>query len=211
MFLVTNSLKNIIRQRRRYRLFIPLLFVCSLLVGTFTTLVLSSRLYLDYIGQMPPQLSMTVEESNLLSEQRSNTANLGTTATVMQMAVFIISAAAVFYVASLMIGARFYDVGVMYSVGVTRRQIFLSFFVELETVCVTTLSVGFLLGHAAAVLYLNQQVSKKILPSEILDFTSGGTTGMVCVLIAAFILLLPLIGLVKRIISASPNELLHKQ
>ncbi len=202
MYPVINALRNIRRQYRRYRILIPLLLVCALLTGTFLTVAVPCRLYSD----QPKEFSEfgTEEEAVRQAARDDRARELGESASLLQFGVMFIGAAAVLYVSSLMIGERMFDVGILYSIGLSRGQIFVSMLIELLTVCAGTLAAGLAVGRIAAEGYLNRQVSEQILPEEVLRYTETGTAEMLCIAVSAGILLLPVFRLAVRLLRTDP-------
>ena len=148
MYPAINALRNIRRQYRRYCVLIPLLLVCAVLNGIFLTVAVPCRLYSD----QPKEFSefYTEEEAIQQAAQDERTRDLGESASLLQFGVMFIGAAAVLYVSSLMIGERMLDVGILYSIGLSRGQIFVSLLIELLTLGVGTLAVGLAVGRISA-------------------------------------------------------------
>ena len=145
MYPAVNALKNISRQKKRYRLFIPLLLCCAILSGLFLTIAAPCRAYTDSVKTDP--LRYTAEEAAQITAMEDHVRRTGQSASKAQIGILVVGAAAVFYVASLMIGERFTDVGILFSLGLTRGQIFVSLLTELGTVCVLSLGAGLWLAR----------------------------------------------------------------
>ena len=202
MYPAVNALRNIRRQYRRYCVLIPLLLVCAVLNGIFLTVAVPCRLYSD----QPKEFSefYTEEEAIRQAAQDERARDLGESASLLQFGVMFIGAAAVLYVSSLMIGERMLDVGILYSIGLSRWQIFISLLIELLTVGVGTLAVGLAGGRIFAEWYLKQQIAEQVLPEEILRYMETGTAEMLCLVVSAGILLLPVLGLTVRLLRTDP-------
>ena len=117
MFLIENALRNIGRQRGRYRVLLPLLLVCALLTGVFTTVAVPCRMAAD--RGSTADLDMTDEEAAAVSERDERARRLGESATLLSFSVLLVGAVAVLYVSSIMIGERMFDVGILYAVGLS--------------------------------------------------------------------------------------------
>jgi len=202
MYPVINSLKNILRQYRRYRVLIPLLLVCALLSGAFLTLAVPCRVYSDQKSAYKD--AAAEEEAVRLAEQDDRARDLGETASLLQFGVMLVGAAAILYVSSLMIGERMFDVGILYSLGLSRGQIFVSMLIELVTVCAGTITVGLAVGRVAAEAYLKHRIAEQILPEEILYYMETGTAEMLCIAVSAGILILPVLRLTVRLLRTDP-------
>ena len=72
MFLLQNALKNIWRQRRRYRVLLPLILVCALLTGVFMTVAVPCRQYSDRI--ITVAYDFTEEEAAAVEERQEKMA-----------------------------------------------------------------------------------------------------------------------------------------
>lgn len=202
MYPVINSLKNILRQYRRYRVLIPLLLACALLSGAFLTLAVPCRIYSDQKSTYKD--AVTEEEAVRLAEQDDRARDLGETASLLQFGVMFVGAIAILYVSSLMIGERMFDVGILYSLGLSRGQIFRSMLIELVTVCAGTITVGLAVGRVAAEAYLKHRIAEQILPEEILYYMETGTAEMLCIAVSAGILILPVLRLTVRLLRTDP-------
>ena len=202
MYPVINSLMNILRQYRRYRVLIPLLLACALLSGTFLTLAVPCRIYSDQKSTYKD--AAAEEEAVRLAEQDDRARDLGETASLLQFGVMFVGAAAILYVSSLMIGERMFDVGILYSLGLSRGQIFVSMLIELVTVCAGTITVGLAVGRVTAEAYLKHRIAEQILPEEILYYMETGTAEMLCIAVSAGILILPVLRLTVRLLRTDP-------
>ena len=202
MFSITNAMKNIYRQRKRYRLFVPLLLVCALLSGGFLTVAAPCRAYAEQTNTDPTQY--TEEVYMQIRQLEDNARKTGQAAGKAYMGSLLVGAAAVLYVSSLMIGERFFDVGILFSVGLSKRQIFFSLFAELFTVCLFSLGIGLLAGTQFGILWLENRIAQGILPTALSEFISGRTHMTACLLSAAGILLIPLSRLTVRLIRSDP-------
>lgn len=202
MYPVIHALRNIRRQYRRYRVLIPLLLVCALLSGAFLTIAVPCRMYSD---QPKEFTEFSAEEEAIRQAAREERArSLGESASLLQFGVMFIGAAAVWYVSSLMIGERMFDVGILYSVGLSRGQIFFSLSLELLTAGAGTLAVGLTVGRMAAKGYLKQQTAEQVLPEEILRYMETGTAEVLCLAVSAGILLLPVLRLTAKLLRTDP-------
>ena len=202
MYPAINALWNIRRQYRRYRVLIPLLLVCAVLNGIFLMVAVPCRLYSD----QPKEFSefYIEEEAIRQAAKDEHTRDLGESASLLQFGVMFIGAASVLYVSSLMIGERMSDVGILYSIGLSRGQIFISLLIELLTLGVGTLAVGLAVGRISAEWYLKYQIAEQVLPEEILRYMETGTAEMLCLVVSAGILLLPIFGLTVRLLRTDP-------
>ena len=93
MFLLQNALKNIWRQRRRYRVLLPLIFVCALLTGVFMTVAVPCRQYSDRI--ITVAYDLTAEEAAAVEEMGSHARELGEGASLIQFGVLLVGAIAI--------------------------------------------------------------------------------------------------------------------
>lgn len=155
MFLLQNAIKNIWRQRIRYRVLVPLLVVCALLTGVCMTIAVPCRMFADQmrIGELDP-----TDEAALAAIKRNDRAReLGESATLFQYGILLIGAIGILYVSALMISERMFDVGILYSVGLSRIQIFFTMFIELFVMCGTTIFVGLQIGQVGATWYLSKR------------------------------------------------------
>ncbi len=209
MYPVLNALKNIRRQHRRYRVMVPLILICALLTGVFMTIAVPCRMYSDQANMVPQNL--TADEAVLRNEQDDRARNLGESASMIQFSVMLIGAAAVLYVSSLMIGERMFDVGVLYSIGLSRGQIFFSLFMELTVLCGGTLVIGLNLGRLVAALYLKHQITQQILPEEIMQYMNSGASEFLCIMVSVCILLLPIMRLAGKLLKTDPNGFLRER
>ena len=209
MFLIRNALCNIVRQRGRYRVLVPLLVVCALLTGVFMTAAVPCRMYADRAH--PTDFDLSDEEAAAASEREERARKLGESATLLSFSVLFVGAAAVLYVSSLMIGERMFDVGILYAVGLSRGQIFGTLFLELFTACAGSLVCGLAAGGAIARAYLRREVAALRLPEEILSHLGGGAADALCLLAALVILLIPLLKLTVRLIRTNPTALLAER
>lgn len=209
MFIVWNSLRNIRRQYRRYRVLIPLLLVCALLTGGCLTVAVPCRLYSD---QKTSVVFPLADEEAILREAQDDFArDLGESASLMQFGVMFIGAAAVLYAASVMINERMFEVGILYSLGLSRGQIFISMFIELFAVCTGTLAVGLFIGRTAAAGFLKTRIASQALPEEILRYMESGTAEILCIAVSVCILLLPILRLAVRLLRTDPCGFLRER
>lgn len=207
MFALIHAWKNIYRQRKRYRLFVPLLLVCAMLSGCFLTIAAPCRQYSEkHHGNADMMEADPVRE-----QQDASARQLGQAASMIQTGILLVGAVAVFYVSSIMIGERFADIGILYSIGLTRRQIFISFFTELSTVCVLTLITGLTAGSRAAVWWLLYRIRIGGLPDGLKDYIGGSDWIAGCIGAAAVVLMVPLLRLMLRLFRQDPAELLRNR
>ncbi|MBE6614942.1 MAG: ABC transporter permease [Ruminococcaceae bacterium] len=207
MFAWMHAWKNIYRQRKRYRLFVPLLLVCALLSGCFLSIAAPCR---QFSEQNHREIGMELTETDRQRElQDANARQLGQAASMIQTGVLLVGAVAVLYVSSLMIGERFSDIGILYSVGLTRRQIFFSFFTELCTVCVLVIGAGLTAGSRAAVWWLAYRIRVGVLPTGLEYYIGGNSWVPGCIAAAAGILAFPLLRLMLRLLRQDPADLLR--
>ncbi len=211
MFLIQNALKNIGRQRGRYRILLPLLLVCALLTGVFTTVAVPCRMVADRGSTHTALSDVTDEEAAAADERDDRARQLGESATLLSFSVLFVGAVAVLYVSSIMIGERMFDVGILYAVGLTRGQIFLTLFIELFTACTAALVCGLAAGRMIAGAYLRQEVASLRLPEGILSYMGGGVSEALTLGAALVILLIPIGKLTVRLIRTTPTELLAER
>ena len=209
MYPVTNALQNIRRQYKRYRILVPLILICSLLTGVFLTIAVPCRLYSDQMNTIP--INYTDEEAILRYEQDDRARNLGESASLIQFGVMLIGAIAVLFVSSIMIGERMFDVGILYSVGLSRRQIFFSLFIELAVLCGGVLVIGLNLGRLVAIMYLRNQISQQFLPEGIMQYMNSGISELLCIIVSLFILMLPIMRLAAKLLKTDPNGFLRER
>ena len=205
MFPITDALKNIYRQRKRYRIFISLLLLCALLSGVFLSVAVPCRLYSDRVNGTV----YSEEEAMQIQAMDDNVRQLGQTAAMVQIGILLVGAAAVFYVSALMIGERFYDIGILFSIGLSKGQIFLSLFTEMFTVCLLSLGGGLVTGSSLGRFWLRYQIGIGILPEGLSACMDSRAYIPVCIAAAAGILLIPLIRLVFRLLRTDPTVLLR--
>ena len=203
MFLIINSLKNIIRQRARYRLFVPLLLVCSLLSSLFLGILTPCRNYSEQTAFDSP-FAITQEKD----EQNKNSSQLALTASMIETGVIAVSAIAILYVSSLMTGERIRETGVLYSLGLTKGQIFLSFFIEIAAVSILSFVMGTICGKFLSHTYLNSMILSGELPVNLLSFKQSGGE-IVQFIYAIVILLIPISGMAARIIRSEPADIMR--
>ncbi len=211
MFLIRNALGNIGRQRGRYRVLLPLLLVCALLTGVFTTVAVPCRMYADQGSTHTEVFDVTDEEAAAASEREDRARRLGESATLLSFSVLLVGAVAVLYVSSIMIGERMFDVGILYAVGLSRGQIFRTLFLELFTACTAALVCGLAAGRMIAGAYLRREIASARLPEEILFHMGGGMSEMLCLGAALLILLIPIGKLTVRLMRTNPTDLLAER
>ena len=209
MFLLQNALRNIVRQRGRYRVLIPLLLVCALLTGVFLTVAVPCRMYMDRGSAV--EIDVTDEEAAAAAEREERARQLGESATLLSLCVLLVGAAAVLYVSSIMIGERMFDVGILYAVGLSRGQIFATLFLELFAACAAALACGLAAGGMIAGAYLRREIASLRLPEEILSRTGVGLSETLCLLAALAILLIPILKLTARLLRTNPTVLLAER
>lgn len=209
MYPVTNALQNIRRQYKRYRILVPLILICSILTGVFFTIAVPCRLYSDQMNTI--LINYTDEEAILRYEQDDRARNLGESASLIQFGVMLIGAIAVLFVSSLMIGERMFDVGILYSVGLSRRQIFFSLFIELAVLGGGVLVIGLNLGRLVAIMYLRNQITQQFLPEEIMQYMNSGISELLCIIVSLFILMLPIMRLAVKLLKTDPNGFLRER
>lgn len=209
MFLIRNALRNIGRQRGRYRVLLPLLLVCALLTGVFTTVAVPCRMAAD--RGSTADLDMTDEEATAVSERDERARRLGESATLLSFSVLLVGAVAVLYVSSIMIGERMFDVGILYAVGLSRGQIFATLFLELFTACTAALVCGLAVGRMIAGAYLRREIAIARLPEGILSYMGGGTSEALTLGAAFLILLIPIGKLTVRLMRTNPTDLLAER
>ncbi len=209
MYPVINAIRNIRRQYRRYRLLVPLLLICALMTGIFMTIAVPCRLYSDQVNTVPQ--NYTDETAKRYEAQAAHARNFGETSSLIQFSVMLVGSVGILYVSSLMIGERMFEIGILYAVGLSRRQIFLSLFIELFVLCGGTLVTGLTIGGVAAEGYLKHQVAKQVLPEEILRYMGTGTEEIFCFVISVGILLLPMIQLALKLLYTEPGRFLRER
>ena len=210
MYPVTNALQNIRRQYKRYRILVPLILICSLLTGVFLTIAVPCRLYSDQMNTIPINY-YTDEEAILRYEQDDRARNLGESASLIQFGVMLIGAIAVLFVSSLMISERMFDVGILYSVGLSRGEIFFSLFIELAVLCGGVLVIGLNLGRLVAMMSMRNQISQQILPEEIMQYMNSGVSELLCIIVSLCILMLPIMRLAVKLLKTDPNGFLRER
>ncbi|MBQ4354160.1 MAG: FtsX-like permease family protein [Clostridia bacterium] len=203
-FLLTESLKNLVRHRRRYLPLGILLFFCALLSGAMLTLAAAAKQYLAN-HPLPDALDA------VLSAQRTNLLALDSRASLAEAGILLVSAAALFYVSSLAVNERIGDTGILCALGVSKSTVLGGMLTELAVLSALTLLPGCILGKAFAVFRLRTQVQSELLPKEILAFLSGGTQTALLILSAAVLLLLPLGILTVKTAQSDPISLLSER
>ena len=211
MFLMQNALRNIGRQRGRYRVLMPLLLVCALLTGVFTSVAVPCRMAADRGSTYAEALDVTDEEVLAASEREDRARRLGESATLLSFSVLLVGAVAVLYVSSIMIGERMFDVGILYAVGLSRGQIFWTLFLELFAACTAALVCGLAAGRMIAGAYLRREIAAARLPEGILSCMGGGVAEMLCLGAALLILLIPIGKLTVRLMRTNPTDLLAER
>ena len=211
MFLIQNAFRNIRRQRGRYRVLLPLLLVCALLIGVFTSVAAPCRMYADRGSARTGTLDVTDEAAAAASERDDRARRLGESATLLSFSVLLVGAVAVFYVSSIMIGERMFDVGILYAVGLSRGQIFRTLFLELFTACTAALVCGLAAGRGIAGAYLRREITAVRLPEGILSYMSGGVSEALTLGAALLILLIPIGKLTVRLMRTNPTDLLAER
>ena len=211
MFLIQNALRNIGRQRGRYRVLLPLLVVCALLTGVFMTVAVPCRMYADGGSTHMEALEFTDEEAAAVNKRDEHTRRLGESATLLSFSVLLVGAVAILYVSSIMIGERMFDVGILYAVGLSRRQIFSTLFLELFTACTAALVCGFAVGRMVAGAYLRREIAALRLPAGILSYMDNGVSEALCLVVALVILLIPIGKLTVRLMRTNPTNLLAER
>ena len=209
MYPFTNALHNIHRQYKRYRVLVPLILVCALLSGMFMSLAVPCRLYSEQRNKRPP-VDFT-EETILHIEQADRVRELGESASMLQFGIVLVGTISLLYVSCLMINERIFDIGILYAIGLSRRQIFLSLLIELSVLCSSTIIIGLCIGRAFAVWYLEKQIALQTLPEDLLLYINGGMTELLCILAAFCILLLPIAILGIKLLQTEPAELLRNR
>jgi len=208
VFLIQNAFSNIVRQRGRYRILLPLLLVCALLNGIFTTVAVPCRMYADRGSTHDEALDITDEEAAAVSERDDRARQLGESATLLSFSVLLVGAVAVFYVSSIMIGERMFDVGILYAVGLSRGQIFVTLFIELFTACTAALVCGLAVSRMIAGVYLRHEIAMTRLPEGILSYMGVGMSEALTLGAALLILLIPIGKLTVRLMRTNPTDLL---
>ncbi len=208
MYPITNAIKNISRQCKRYRILAPLILIFAVLTGIFMTIAVPCRMYTD---ERPTEFYYDIDDptAELRGEQNDRVRSLGQSATLIQFAVMFVGAVAVFYVSSIIINERLFDVGIYYSIGLSRGQIFASLFIELFALCGSITAVGFFAGRIGAVLYLKSQIKAQLLPEGILGYMGSGISGVLCVAASVCIILLPLLILAVKLMKTNPTGFLR--
>ena len=209
MFLIQNAIRNIGRQRGRYRVLVPLLLACALFSGVFMTVAVPCRICAERGSE--PRLDVTDGEAVFFADREESARRLGESATVLSLCVFVVGAAAVLYVSSLMIGERIFDVGILYAVGLSRGQIFATLFLELFAVCAASLGCGLAVGRMIGGAYLRREIASLRLPDEVLSHMGGGLSETLCLLAASAILLIPMLKLTFRLLRTDPARLLAER
>ena len=211
MFLIQNAFKNIGRQRGRYRVLLPLLLVCALLTGVFTTVAVPCRMYADRRSTHAEAFDITDEEAAAASERDDRARRMGESATLLSFSVLLVGAVAILYVSSIMIGERMFDVGILYAVGLSRGQIFETLFLELFTACTAALVCGLAAGRMIAGVYLRHEIAMTRLPEGILSYMGVCMSEALTLGAALLILLIPIGKLTVRLMRTNPTDLLAER
>lgn len=211
MFLLQNALKNIVRQRGRYRVLAPLLLVSALLAGFLLTVAVPCRSLADG-GEAVSEASFDEPAENAAAEERIGRARkTGESASLLLFGVMLVGAVSVFYVSSLMIGERMYEIGILCAVGLSRGQIFFTMFLELFAVSAASAGCGLAAGRLLGGAYLRREAEALRLPAEILTRMGGGRAEILCLLAVLGILLIPLVRLTVRLLGTNPTALLARR
>lgn len=203
-FILSDSLKNLLRYRKRYLPLGCLLLVCALLSGGILTLASAAKQYLEatpFSDSMDP----------LVSAMRGNVVSLDSTASLAQAGVLSVSVIALFYVSSMAVNERMGNMGILYSVGLSGKTILGGMLLEIAALACLTLLPGCVIGKTAAEAWLHAQVSSGVMPGEICAYLAGGTQTAVLLIFAAVILLLPVGILIIKIAKSDPCDLLGER
>lgn len=195
-FLFSDSMKNLLRHRKRYLLLGVLLFGCALLSGYFLTAAAAAK---QYLAAYP----VDKVTDPFIDAMRPDILRLDSRSSITQAGVLLVSAAAIFYASSAAAGERIPDTYIMWSLGISKASALLGLTVELITLSALTQLPGYLLGRAASICILRQQVSAGTLPEAILDFTSAGIQDALWLLCSAVLLLLPIAVMAVKIVSSA--------
>lgn len=209
MYIFTVALKNILRQHKRYKLFIPLLIVISMLVGGFTKVAMSCRSYAD--TEQSYSITVSQQEMDIEITKSKKVNELEQTAVLLMIGCQIVGAMSMFYISSNMIRERLSDIGIMLSVGVTKRQIILSLFIEIFFACCMALIIGISVGCVSGEIYLTYRINSGDLPSELKNYVDTGVAGIDYAVSVLCIVLIPMIQLAVSLYFRNPVYFLHKR
>lgn len=192
-FLFTDSLKNLVRHRKRYLLLGILLFGCTVLSGFFITSAIAAK---QYLAENP----FSEISDELLKSMRPALLKLDSRSSLSQAAVLLVSAAALIFSSSAAVGERLNDVQILRSLGLTSSVIAGGLLIELTALSLMTQLPAYIIGRFAASAVLHQNAAKGVYPAELLSYIPGSRTTLLGLAFSLLLLLIPAAVMISKLI-----------
>ena len=193
LFLFTDSLKNLVRHRKRYLLLGILLFGCTVLSGFFITSAIAAK---QYLTENP----FSEISDELLKSMRPALLKLDSRSSLSQAAVLLVSAAALIFSASAAVGERIGDVRILRSLGLPSSVIAGGLLIELTALSLMTQLPAYIIGRYAASAVLHGKVKEGVYPAELLLHIPGSRTTLFGLLFSLLLLLIPAVFMISKLI-----------
>lgn len=185
LFWICDSMKNLLRYRKRYIPIVILMLGCAFLSGYFLTSAAAARGYLDAY----PFDTLT---DPAVEAMRPYILKLDSKSSITSAGVLLVFSAAIVYSSSAAVGERISVMKILYSLGISGKKIFSGMLFEIAVLACSAELTGYLIGKYAAVLHLTSQVSGGKLPEELLDYTSGAGQDILWFVFSIILLLIPM-------------------
>lgn len=211
LFVFTNAVNNIFRQRKRYMIFGILILLASMFSVFILSIVTPVRMYAEDMRNQSAGIILDAEDEAQYDMIREAN-QLYSTFSLMQAGILVVSGVALAYVSSMVINERLYDAGVLYAIGLDKFRVFISFLTEILVFCAAVIGLGSVTGYVSAYVFLRSCVSAGRLGVEIMTYFGLGVSTFLIVAVVAFLLiLLPVVQLSSRIAKSSPVSLLKER
>lgn len=198
LFLFTDSLKNLVRHRKRYLLLGILLFGCTVMSGFFLTSAAAAK---QYLAENP--FSEITDE--LLKSMRPALLKLDSRSSLSQAAVLLVSAAALIFSSSAAVGERKNDVIILRSLGLPSSVIAGGLIIELSALSLMTQLPAYIIGRGVSSAILHQKAAEGVYPAELLTYIPGIRSTLPGLLFSVLFLLIPAAVIISRLIRSDMN------
>lgn len=130
------------------------------------------------------------------------------TCSIIKFGLSVVGITMLLFVSAMLISERIYDTGIYYSLGMSRRFIFLNLFFEMAIFILVVIFAG----TATAGIVIKVIFYNGLLPPALIDYL-GIDSGMVCAVlfVAGAMILIPSVILLNRIVKSSPAALLKEK
>jgi hypothetical protein len=214
-FFIVHAVKNIFRQIKRYIIMgLHVYVISSVAISLFMISVPANRFVSEWKPYYAPDGFYIAEEdlgnpdipfskSDVLEVE-----SLYYSCSAIKFGLSVVGIAVLLFVSAMLVSERIYDTGIYYSLGMSRKFIFLNLFFEMAIFILALI----LAGTATAGIAVRVMFYKGLLPPALGDYL-GIDGGVLCAVlfVTVAMIMIPSLILLNRIVKSSPAALLKEK